>query len=112
MEVVMQTKALIARIGSVLVPSITRASIVAAFALTSFAIVTETHARDIGEIGMKNESTDRIFRSVCRPGDVIIGFNMRSGTALDAIVPICIALNPQGTEWVYSGEGYVSLNCP
>jgi hypothetical protein len=44
------------------------------------------------------------FRSECRPNDVVIGFNVRYGEAIDAIVPICIPLNPQRTEW--AGEAY------
>jgi hypothetical protein len=44
------------------------------------------------------------FRSVCKPNDVVIGFNVRYGAALDAIVPICIPLNPQRTEW--AGQAY------
>ena len=42
--------------------------------------------------------------SFCGSDAVVIGFNMRSGTALDAINPICIRLNDQGTEW--TGEAY------
>lgn len=44
------------------------------------------------------------FRSECRRNDVVIGFNLRYGVAIDAIVPICIPLNPERTEW--AGEAY------
>jgi hypothetical protein len=74
------------------------------------------------------------FRQTCRPNDVIVGFEFRSGAALDAIAAVCAGLNPERTEgvtklegpndnwyhiewpagegWVYSGPDYRSLNCP
>jgi len=58
-------------------------------------------ARDIGHVGGDGGGE---FNSRCRPNDVVIGFNMRSGTALDAIVPICIPLNAERTEW--AGQAY------
>jgi hypothetical protein len=39
------------------------------------------------------------FRSVCKPGDVVVGFDVKYGNALDAITPLCVPLNPQRTEW-------------
>jgi hypothetical protein len=94
--------------------AISRHVLIVACALTLFelvtpGLVTPAHAMDIGDIGGDGGAP---FRSECRanqtgvivPGDVIIGFNMRSGTALDAIVPICISLNDRGTEW--KGEAY------
>ena len=86
---------------------IARHVLIVTSALTLFALVTQSHATDMGDIGGDGGTP---FRSECRASasgmrsDVIIGFNMRSGTALDAIVPICIALNEQGTEW--AGEAY------
>jgi hypothetical protein len=55
----------------------------------------------IGEIGGNGGGS---FEAFCGSNAVVIGFNMRSGTALDAINPICIRLNPEGTEW--SGQAY------
>ena len=78
-----------------------RTLLVAACALTLSALMAESHARDIGALGGGGGAE---FRSTCRPGDVMIGFNMRSGSALDAVVPICIGLNPQKTEWM--GQAY------
>jgi hypothetical protein len=92
---------------------IARHVMIVACAFALFAPVTQGHAQgfahDIGDIGGTGGGS---FRSQCRanqtgvivPGDVIIGFNMRSGAALDAIVPICISVNERGTEW--KGEAY------
>lgn len=86
---------------------IARNILIVACALTLFALATQSHAGDIGDIGGDGGVP---FRSECRASasvirsDVIIGFNMRSGTALDAIVPICIALDESGKEW--SGQAY------
>ncbi len=83
---------------------------VAACALSLSALMTESRARDIGALGGGGGAP---FRLACRPGDVMIGFNMRSGSALDAIVPICIGLNPQKTDWgspAYEASGYVGGN--
>ena len=55
----------------------------------------------MGEIGGGGGGPFDLF---CGSDAVVIGFNMRSGTALDAINPICIRLNDQGTEW--TGEAY------
>ena len=69
-----------------------------------------THATDLGPLGGGGGGP---FRSTCRPNDVMIGFNMRSGKALDAIVPICIGLNPERTEWAnsaYEPSGYFGGN--
>jgi hypothetical protein len=40
----------------------------------------------------------------CRPAHAMIGINMRNGAALDAVVPICIAMDGQREHWV--GEAY------
>ncbi len=90
--------------------SIARDILVAASALTLFAFMTQSHAGDRGDSGgdggseFRSECRARAGEGVVKVRDVIIGFNMRSGKALDAIVPICIALNEQGNEW--SGRAY------
>lgn len=92
------------------IKNIARAVLLACCALTLSALMTESRARDIGALGGEGGAP---FRLACRPGDVMIGFNMRSGSALDAIVPICIGLNPQKTEWgspAYEASGYVGGN--
>lgn len=45
-----------------------------------------------------------VFTSACRPGHALIGVNIRSGTALDAITAICVQLNASQTEW--EGQTY------
>jgi hypothetical protein len=75
--------------------------VAAACAVALSALVTQSHARDIGTVGGTGGNE---FYAACRPNDVVIGFNMRTGEAINAIVPICIALNPQRTEW--TGQAY------
>jgi hypothetical protein len=98
MEVVMRTKGLIA-------PT----CIVAACALSSFALVPDGFARDVGALGGGGGAE---FRQNCRPNDVIIGFRFQSGTALDSITALCAGLNPERTRVVtesYSGREYGGL---
>lgn len=68
-------------------------------AATLFA--TEVRARDAGPHGGGGGGN---FRSECRPNDALIGVNLMSGAALDAVVSICIPLNPERTEW--AGQAY------
>jgi hypothetical protein len=69
-------------------------------------MLTQSHAVDVGWTGgdggapFRSECIKRGGGVVLVPGDAVIGFNMRTGTGLDAIVPICIRVNDVGTEWV------------
>ena len=66
----------------------------AAFILVS-ALVPDGHARDIGALGGGGGSE---FRQTCRPNDLVIGFDIQSGTALDSIAAVRAGLNPERTE--------------
>ncbi|MEZ5669277.1 MAG: hypothetical protein R3F55_17945 [Alphaproteobacteria bacterium] len=70
-------------------------AIAGAFSATTL-FATHVHARDVGPFGGGGGGN---FRSECRPNDVLIGVNLRSGTALDAVVAICTPLNAERTEW-------------
>lgn len=43
------------------------------------------------------------FESRCRPGDALIGINVRSGTALDAVSAICM---PVTKKYDWAGKSY------
>lgn len=66
----------------------------AAFILVS-GLVPDGHARDVGALGGGGGSE---FRQTCRPNDVVIGFDIQSGTALDSIAAVCAGLNSERTE--------------
>lgn len=71
----------------------------------SMQFATASYARDIGALGGAGGSE---FRSNCRPGDVIVGFEIQIGKALDAVRAQCVSLNPQRTE--YASEIYALTN--
>jgi hypothetical protein len=86
------------------------------YALGLFSLAAESHARDMGDLGSRSGSG---FRQTCHGTDVLIGFSMKTGSALDAINPICINLSPQRT-WIQAyelawkgggGGGYQKLAC-
>jgi len=90
-----------------------RRALAVACIIASVAVAPQSHATDVGDIGGEGGSP---FRSECNRSeyvlrsDVVIGFDMKSGTTLDAIVPICIAVNEAGTEWsgaAYKPTGYI-----
>lgn len=58
--------------------------------------VNEGRAGDVGQYGGSGGGN---FRSKCRGSDALIGINMRSGSALDAVVAICIPLTADRKEW-------------
>lgn len=78
-----------------------RPLIVAAVCVLALFLAPAAEARNAGELGGFGGVP---FTSECRPGHALIGVNLRSGTALDAIVAICIPLNGQRTEW--EGQAY------
>lgn len=63
----------------------------------------ESHADKLGAIGGEGGGP---FETSCAANDVVIGFNLMSGSALDRIGTICIPLNAERTEW--AGEAYES----
>ena len=75
---------------------IARGARVVTSALALFAVAAESYGRDIGALGGGGGSE---FRTTCRPGDVLIGFFARNGSALDFIVPHCARLNSLKTDW-------------
>ena len=75
---------------------IARGARVVTCALALFAVAAESYGRDIGALGGGGGSE---FRTTCRPGDVLIGFFARNGSALDSIVPHCARLNSLKTDW-------------
>ncbi len=77
------------------------------FASVSFAlglVLTGAAHAAPGDAGSYGGNGGGSFRSQCRPPDALIGINMRSGTALDAVVAICIPLTPDRQEW--AGQAY------
>lgn len=75
-------------------------------------------AYDLGAIGGKGGEA---FDSRCRSKDALIGINLRSGTALDAVTAICIPVSKkfewagkayEPTQyWGGSGGGYQKVAC-
>ncbi len=78
-----------------------KAAIALSFGMGLGLLSTSALADDVGPYGGGGGGD---FRSECRPGHALIGINLRSGTALDAVVAICIPLNQEKTEW--GGEAY------
>jgi hypothetical protein len=62
-------------------------------------------AKDTGSLGGDGGQE---WRSTCQPNDYLIGFNMRTGDDLDAIVPICNPINAEFNDW--AGQAYEASN--
>ncbi|NTS33421.1 hypothetical protein HQ945_19375 [Phyllobacterium sp. BT25] len=63
--------------------------------LIFFALTTVAHgASQTTQVGGSGGSP---FKILCPPNHVLIGFNMRTGSALDAIAPACKRLKADGT---------------
>lgn len=64
------------------------------------AVTGSALANDLNAIGGKGGEP---FESRCRPNDALIGINLRSGTALDAVSAIC---RPLTKKYGWTGKSY------
>ncbi len=100
----MRSKSVIAKVGLASASALTRAVIATACTAFAFILSTPSHARDIGALGGAGGTE---FRQNCRPGDVLTGFSIKSGKALDSFDALCWPLNPERTGWSQTpGAGY------